>query len=111
MRNILTLIVLLASAVCLAGDDFKQSVTYTGTSACSTILKAKGKYAVRCTTDCHVRVSKTGAAGDLATTDDVLLTAGKFYDLPTTYDQRYICAIQSSASGALKIYLNRGTNE
>lgn len=111
MRKLITMFTLLASAVCLAGDDFKVSVNYTGTAACTTALRFKAKYAVRCTTDCHVRVSKTGTTGDLATTDDVLLTAGKFYDLPTTYDQRYICAIQASASGAIKVYLNRGTNE
>jgi hypothetical protein len=110
MRNILTLFTLLAAAVCLAGDDFIASVSYTGTAACSSQLRAKGKYAVRCTTDCHVRVSRNGTT-DLATTDDVLLSAGKLYDLPTTATQRYICAIQSSANGAVKIYLNRSTQE
>lgn len=111
MRNILTLITLLAAAVCLGGDDYKATVSYTGTAACSTILRAKAKYAVRCTTDCHVHLSTTGSAADTATTNDVLLAAGKLYDAPTTSVQRYICAIRSASSGDMLIYLNRGPTE
>ena len=40
-----------------AGDDYVASVAYTGTAACSAVLKAKTNYAVRCTTDCYVRVT------------------------------------------------------
>lgn len=110
MRKLFALM-LVAASVALAGDDYKQSVSYTGTAACSTILKAKSKYAVRCTTDCYAMVSTTGTSADTATTNHVLLTAGKLYDLPTTSTQRYICALRSSADGAMKIYLNRGPTE
>jgi hypothetical protein len=105
----LALLTLLA-ALALAGDDYQQTVAYTGTAACSTILRPKAKYAVRCTTDCHVKVTVL-AATSTATTSDVKLLADKLYDLPTTANQRYICAIQVSAGGNMFVYLNRGTSE
>lgn len=101
----------LVATLALAGDDYMLTVAYTGTAACSAQLKAKTKYAVRCTTDCYVKVSSTGTAADTATTNNVLLSAGKLYDTPTTATQRYLCAIQSTAGGNLLIYLNRGPQE
>ena len=100
----------LCSLPASAGDDYQQTVAYTGTAACSTILRPKAKYAVRCTTDCHVKVTVL-AATSTATTNDVKLLADKLYDLPTTANQRYICAIQASAGGNALIYLNRSTVE
>lgn len=108
MKKILAIIALF-SAVALAGDDYVATVAYTGTAACSAALKPKAKYAVRCTTDCHVRV--TNSTSITATTNNVKLLADKLYDTPTTATQTYICAIQSSASGNMFIYLNRGPNE
>jgi hypothetical protein len=104
-------LLLLVATFALAGDDYQQTVAYTGTAACSTQLRAKVKYAVRCTTDCYVHLSSTGTATDTATTNDVLLSAGKLYDAPTTSGQRFICFIQSAAGGNGLIYLNRGTWE
>ena len=101
----------LLSLVAFAGDDYIQTVAYTGTAACSTILPAKRKTAIRCTTDCYVKMSSTGTAVGTATTNDMLVAAGKLYDTPTTATQRYICAIQSAAGGNMLIYLNRGTQE
>lgn len=100
--------VLTMATLSWGGDDYQQTVAYTGTQACSTILKPKTKYAVRCTTDCHVKV--TSSVGT-ATTNDVKLLADKLYDLPTTATQRYICAIQVSAGGNALIYLNRSISE
>jgi hypothetical protein len=110
MKKLATLAVLL-SLTALGGDDYIATVAYTGTSACSSALRPKTKYAVRCTTDCYVRVSSLNSGSGLATTNNVLLAAGKLYDTPTTKDQVYICAIQSAAGGNMLIYTNRGPQE
>lgn len=101
----------LVATFALAGDDYRQTVAYTGTAACSTILQPKANYAVRCTTDCYVHMSKTGTAADTAAATDVLLAAGKLYDTPTTSLQTYICFLQSAAGGNGLIYLNRQARE
>lgn len=103
-------ILLILSAVALAGDDYVQTVAYTGTAACSTILRPKGKYSIRCTSDCHIMVSSDGSA-NTATTNHMLVSAGKLYDLPTTATQRFICAIQATAAGNAFVYLNRTKDE
>lgn len=110
MKKLTALTLFLLSATVLAGDDYQQTVAYTGTAACSTILRAKTKYAVRCTTDCYVMVTQN-AAVRTATANDVLLSAGKLYDVPTTSLQVYICAIQSAAAGNALIYQNRTKDE
>lgn len=109
MKKYTTLIALLSLAA-LAGDDYVATVAYTGTAACSSALRPKKKYAVRCTTDCYVRVTNNTSAAT-ATSNNVKLLADKLYDLPTTSDQVYICAIQVASGGNALIYLNRGPNE
>lgn len=108
MKKLLTL-VMLAALTALAGDDYIATVAYTGTAACSSLLQPRTKYAVRCTTDCHIRV--TDNTSYTATSNNVLLAAGKLYDTPTTGTQRYICAIRSAADGSMLVYKNRGPNE
>lgn len=96
-----------------AGDDYVASVAYTGTQGCTAQLRPKARYAVRCTSDCYVRMqpAATADAGMSVNTNSMLLSAGKLYDTPTTYDQQYICAVQSSASGTMHVYLYRGPTE
>lgn len=109
MKKLSLLISALLASVSYAGDDYVATVAYTGTAACSSALRPKAKYAVRCTTDCHVKV--TTSTSITATTNDVKIAADKLYDLPTTKDQLFICAIRASADGSVLIYLNRGPQE
>lgn len=109
MKKLAFILLSLLAGVCLAGDDYVATVAYTGTAGCSSELRPKAKYAVRCTTDCHVRV--TSSASIVATTNDVKLLADKLYDVPTTATQRYLCAVQVSSGGNMLIYLNRGPQE
>lgn len=114
MTKKLALILALVATAAFAGDEDQQQVSYTGTAACSTALSPSTRYAVQCTTDCYIKVSKaTTGAGNLPTsTKSVLLTAGKLYDVYTTRTKVYICAIQSSASGSAKIFTYQdGSND
>lgn len=110
MKKLFALICLVP-LLALAGDDPVAQVAYTGTAACSSQLAPKKKYAVQCTTDCYVGVSSSNALGLPTAAASVFLQANRLYDLPTTASQQYICAIQATASGSLKIFLNRGPNE
>lgn len=110
MKKLITAVALVAAAIAVAGDDPVTQVSYTGTQGCTAALQPKKKYAVQCTTDCYVRVT-SDTTNAPATTNSVLVSAGKLYDTPTTASQVYICAIQSAASGSLKVFLNRGPTE
>lgn len=110
MKKLSLLLTLALASLALAGDDYVATVAYTGTAACSAALLPKRNYAVRCTTDCYVRVTKD-TTNATATTTSVKVLADKLYDTPTTAEQVYICAIQSASSGNMYIYLNRGPNE
>ena len=104
-----TLVVLLAS-LAFAGDDPVTTVAYTGTQGCTAALQRKRSYSVQCTTDCFVRVTDNITTAP-ATSNSVLVGAGKLYDAPTTERQTFICAVQSAASGTLKVFLYRGPTE
>lgn len=109
-----TLLVLVGPAsLALAGDDYVTSVAYTGTQGCTAQLRPKMRYAVRCTSDCYVRMQQSAVAdaGMSVNTSSMLLPSGKLYDTPTTSDQQYICVVQSSASGTMHVYLYRGPQE
>lgn len=110
MKNILALVLALAASVSFAGDDPVAQVSYTGTAACSSALRPKKRYAVQCTTDCYVRVTKD-TTNATATSNSVKLAADKLYDIQTTAEQVYICAIQVSASGSAKIFLFRAVDD
>lgn len=104
------LILTLVAGVALAGDDYVATVAYTGTAACSSALQPRTNYAVICTTDCHVRVT-SDTTNATATTNSVFVAANKLYDTPTTGTQTFICAIQSSSGGNLKIYKFRSKDQ
>ena len=102
-----------------AGDDPAGQVAYSAAVGCSGKLRPKTKYAVQCTTDCFVRVvreingvaASDGGVMSVNATTSILLAAGKLYDTPTTYDNLYICIVQSAASGSAKLFINRGPTE
>lgn len=110
MKKLITLVCLLPM-LALAGDDPVAQVAYTGTAGCSSALAAKRKYAVQCTTACYVKVNTSNSTNLPTASTDVYLEANRLYDLPTTSLQVYICAVQASSAGSLKIFLNRGPNE
>lgn len=104
----LLLLCVLAS-VAFAGDDYKQTVAYTGVAACSTILP-KASHSVRCTTNCYVMTSINGTT-DTASVVNILVGAGKMYDIDTTYDKRFICVMAETTAGNAYISLRRGKLE
>lgn len=101
-RIILSLAAVLAT-VALAGDEPVTTVNYTGTAACTAILKPNTRYAVQPTTDAHVRVTND-TTNATATTSSVKVGTDKLYDVYTTRTKRYICAIQASANGTLRVF-------
>ena len=110
MKLLALLFAVLLPTFAFAGDDPVTQVAYTGTAACTSALRPKKPYAVQCTTDCYVRVTGN-TTNATATSNSVLVSAGKLYDVPTTSTQVYICAIQSAASGTMKVFLYRGPTE
>lgn len=110
MKNALTLAVLLTSLASFAGDDPVAQISYTGTAGCSAALQPKKRYAVQCTTDCYVRVTKD-TTNATANSNSVKLAADKLYDVHTTAEQVYICAVQVSSSGTAKVFLYRGKDD
>lgn len=103
------MLALLMASIAFAGDDYRQTVAYTGTAACSTVLP-KASYSVRCTTNCYAMVSINGTT-DTASVVNVLVGAGKLYDIDTTYDKKFICVVQETAAGSAYISLRRSKDE
>lgn len=104
----------LVALAAFAGDDPVTQVAYTDTQGCTAILRPKATYAVQCTTDCYVRVQEAATADagiSVGSSTSVKLAADKLYDTPTTSTQRYLCAVRSTASGTMKVFLYREPRE
>ena len=113
MKNYLLGLALLAciAGLAYAGDDYAgQTVTSTGTNACSTALTTMTKYSVQCDAAARIHLSTDGVT-DVATTNDVKVGADVLYDVPTTGNQKYICVISVSGTANCKLYRNRNTRE
>ena len=117
MKKLITLAVAVTlgfATLALAGDDPVQTVAYTGTQGCTTALRPKVNYAIQCTTDCYVRMQEANTADagiSVSAGNSVSVPAGKLYDTPTTASQVYICVVQSSASGTMKVFVYRSRTE
>lgn len=98
-------ILALVATLALAGDEPVSQTAYTGTQGCTAILRPKARYAVQCTTDCHIRVTASTSGQPATTAASVKIAADKLYDVYTTSTKRYICAIQASSGGNLKVFL------
>lgn len=96
-----------------AGDDYQQRLVADGrTSTCSTILRPKTKYAVQCSQASYVAVTANPDGGITANTA-LKIAADAIYDVPTTYDQKYICVVgvASVSDAGCIIAINRNTTE
>ena len=115
MKKIVTTLAisLLVAGLAMAGDDQIQSVAYTTTQTCTSALRPKTWYAIQCTSDCYVRMQEANSAdaGQSVNTGSVKVPAGKLYDTPTTYNQTFICVVQSTASGTMNVFRHRGPTE
>jgi hypothetical protein len=107
MKKLIALVVL-AATVAIAADDYQpgKDITTGAASACVAV-SPKTSYSVRCTQDAYVKATYDGTV-DPATSKDVLVTAGKLFDVPTKANQGFICAIQSTAAGACYLYIFGG---
>ena len=105
MNRMILALVLALSGLAFAGDEPVTQVAYTGTQGCTAALQPKTRYAVQCTTDCHVRVTKNTTSQPATTAAAVKLPQDKLYDVYTTSTKVYICAIQVSSGGNLKVFI------
>ena len=87
-----------------AGDDkvvtLSMSVDAGSAAICTSTALSLRNYAVQPTVDTYINVSPTNDGGvGVVDSDDVLVGAGKLYDIWPTSDRRYICC-KPAADGA-----------
>lgn len=112
MNRIIFAVMAALALVALAADDYQAGMDITtGASNVCVIARPKTNYSVRCTADAYVRTSPVNDGGIPATSKDVLVTAGKLYDIPTSSSDNAICALQSTASGSCYFYIFRSRVE
>lgn len=105
MNRLIFALILALSSVAFAGDEPVTQVAYTGTQGCTAALQTKTRYAVQCTTDCYVRVTKSTSGQAATAATSVKLAQDKLYDVYTTNTKVYICALQVSSGGNLKVFV------
>lgn len=104
MNRTLPALLLVLASLAFAGDEPVTQVAYTGTQGCTAALQTKKRYAVQCTTDCYIRVT-ANTTSQPANSNSVKMTSDKLYDVYTTRTKVYICAVQVSSGGSLKVFL------
>ena len=115
MKNLILLLAVLP-ALALAGDDQVGSFTASASSTCINV-GLKQQSAIQCDTDVIVVVSDSTTVGGTTAvypptaSYGVKVPSGKMYDAPTSGTQTVVCAIQQTAGGACRVYINRSKSQ